>query len=130
MELEAGQKIDAILAKTEGWRGETLGRLRELMKQAVPDVVESIKWVKPSNPDGVPTWEHNGIICTGELYKDKVKLTFAKGAQVNDPAKIFNSSLEGNARRAIDFFEGDKLNEAGLVALFADAAAVNSVKKK
>lgn len=129
MELEAGQKIDAILAKTSDWRGETLGRLRELLKQAIPDVVESIKWVKPSNPDGVPTWEHNGIICTGELYKDKVKLTFAKGAQVDDPEKIFNSSLEGNARRAIDFFEGDKLNESGLVTLFANAAAVNSVKK-
>lgn len=130
MEPDAGQKIDAILAKTEGWRGETLGRLRALLKLAVPDVVESIKWVKPSNPDGVPTWEHNGIICTGELYKDKVKLTFAKGAQVDDPEKIFNSSLEGNARRAIDFFEGDKLNDAGLLKLFADAAAVNSVKKK
>lgn len=130
MELTDGQKIDAILAKTEGWRGETLGRLRDFLKKAVPDVVESIKWVKPSNPDGVPTWEHNGIICTGELYKDKVKLTFAKGAQVDDPEKIFNSSLEGNARRAIDFFEGDKLNESGLVTLFANAAAINSVKKK
>ena len=107
------------------WRDQTLSRIRRLMKQAVPKVVEERKWVKPSNPAGVPTWSHDGIICTGETYKDKVKLTFVKGASLEDPAGLFNASLDGNARRAIDIHEGDKLDDKALKALFREAAALN-----
>ncbi|MDH4075341.1 MAG: DUF1801 domain-containing protein, partial [Acidimicrobiia bacterium] len=113
--------------------GEVLARLRALIHTADPDVVETVKWRKPSNGMlGVPVWEHDGIICTGETYKDKVKLTFAKGAKIHDPAKLFNSSLDGNARRAIDFFEGSELDETAFVALIQTAVAVNesSTKKR
>src|SRR6266576_1016693 len=98
----ASELIDKRIAELGDWRGETLSRMRKLIKEADPDVVEEVKWVKPTNPGGVPTWSHDGIICTGESYKSIVKLTFAKGASLKDPAKLFNSSLDGNVRRAID----------------------------
>lgn len=120
------QLIDKRLAGLGDWRGETLSKLRALIKQAVPGVIEEVKWRKPSNSMlGVPVWEHEGIICTGETYKDKVKLTFASGASVPDPKGLFNSSLEGNLRRAIDFFEGDKINENAFKALIKAAAKRN-----
>ncbi len=119
------QLIDARIAELNDWRGETLSRVRNLIKQADPEGVEEVKWRKPSNPLGVPVWEHDGIICTGETYKDKVKLTFARGAALEDPSGLFNSSLEGNLRRAIDFHEGDKIDEKALTALIRAAIALN-----
>ena len=116
--------IDARIKELGDWRGEMLARVRALIKQADPDVVEEWKWVKPTNP-GTPVWSHDGIICTGETYKDKVKLTFAKGASLQDPSGLFNSSLEGNTRRAIDFHEGDAINEEALKALIRAAVALN-----
>jgi hypothetical protein len=107
------------------WRAEMLARIRMLILEADPEVVEEVKWRKPSNPAGVPMWSHDGIICTGETYKNVVKLTFAKGAALKDPARLFNSSLEGNTRRAIDLREGDPLNEAALQALVRSAVALN-----
>lgn len=115
--------IDDRIRELGGWRGATLAKLRGLIKDAVPGVIEAWKW-------NVPVWEHNGIVCTGEAYKAAVKLTFPKGAKVPDPKRIFNASLEGNARRAIDFAEGAKLDEKGLKALFQAAAALNAPKKK
>lgn len=112
------------------WRSKLLDRLRGIIKQADPEVIEEVKWRKPSNPAGVPVWSHHGIICTGETYKDKVKLTFAKGASLDDPMGLFNSSLEGNARRAIDIFEGDKINEKALKALIHDAVLLNTQSRK
>ena len=123
----ASQLIDAKIKELDDWRGKTLARLRALIKQADPDVVEEWKWKKPTNP-GVPVWSHNGIICTGETYKSAVKLTFLKGASVDDPSGLFNSSLEGNARRAIDVHEGEKINEAAFKKLIRAAVAVNSSK--
>ena len=111
------------------WRVEMLSKLRGLIKQADPDIVEEVKWVNPSNPDGVPTWSQNGIITTGETYKTRVKLTFAKGASLPDPAGLFNSSLEGNTRRAIDFNEGDTINEEAFIALVRAAVALNTSKR-
>jgi hypothetical protein len=122
--------IDARIRELGDWRGETLGRLRELVKEADPEVVEDVKWRKPSNPSGVPVWEHAGILCTGEIYKDKVKLTFAKGASLPDPTGLFNASLKGNTRRAIDFYEGDKIDENAMKALIRAAVASNTSKKK
>jgi hypothetical protein len=113
---------------TEGlgdWRGETLSRMRKLIEEADPAVVEELKWVKPSSP-GVPVWSHDGIICTGESYKSKVKLTFAKGASLDDPAKLFNSSLEGNTRRAIDIHEGEEIDASAFKALIRAAVALNT----
>ncbi|MDQ1538984.1 MAG: hypothetical protein QOE58_3377 [Actinomycetota bacterium] len=113
------------------WRGETLARVRALIKQADPEVVEEQKWRKASNAmAGVPVWSHDGIICTGETYKDKVKLTFAKGASLEDPSGLFNSSLEGNTRRAIDLREGDKIDEKALKALIRNAVALNQTLGK
>jgi hypothetical protein len=120
------QLIDARIKKLGDWRGETLARVRKLIKAADPDIVEEVKWRKPSNPLGVPVWEHDGIICTGETYKDKMKLTFAKGASLEDPSGLFNSSLDGNVRRAIDFRAGDKINEKALKTLFRAAVALNT----
>ena len=118
--------IDARIKKLGDWRGETLARVRAIIKAAGPGVVEEVKWRKPSNGMlGVPVWEHDGIICTGETYKDIVKLTFAKGASLKDPSGLFNSSLEGNTRRAIDFHEGDKIDEKALKALIRAAVALN-----
>ena len=119
------QRIDARIQELSDWRGETLARVRMLIKQADPQVVEEWKWVKPSNP-GTPVWSHNGIICTGETYKDKVKMTFARGASLPDPSGLFNSSLEGNIRRAIDFHEGDQIDEKALQALIRAAVALNT----
>jgi hypothetical protein len=119
--------IDARIKELDDWRGETLARVRSLIKEAVPDVVEEVKWRKPSNSMlGVPVWEHAGIICTGETYKNVVKLTFAKGAALEDPSGLFNSSLEGNVRRAIDIHEGEKIDKKALKALIRAAAALNT----
>ena len=124
------QLIDARIKKLGDWRGETLARVRDLIKQADPDVVEEVKWRKPSNAMlGVPVWEHDGIICTGETYKAVVKMTFANGAALEDPSGLFNSSLEGNVRRAIDIHEGDKIDEKALKALIRAAVALNTSKR-
>jgi hypothetical protein len=112
----------------EDWRIETLSRIRRLIEQADPDVTESVKWRKPSNPGGVPVWEHDGMICRAETYKDKVKLTFAKGAALPDPSRLFNSSLEGNTRRAIDIPEGQMIDEAALKTLIRAAVDLNRSK--
>jgi hypothetical protein len=119
------KKTESKIPELADWRTEMLSHLRALISQADPEVVEEAKWKKPSNPFGVPVWSHNGIICTGETYKGAVKLTFAKGAFLDDPAGLFNSSLEGNLRRAIDFHEGDKVNEKALKALIRAAVALN-----
>jgi len=124
--VPAAEEIDQKIAELGDWRGETLAKVRALIKQALPDVVEEIKWRKPSNPSGVPVWSRDGIICTGETYKDKVKLTFDKGASLDDPTGIFNSSLEGNARRALDIQEGDELDEDAFRDLIRAAAAFNA----
>jgi hypothetical protein len=115
----ASKLIDARIKEFPDWRGETLTRMRRLLQQADPDVVEEWKW-------DIPVWSHDGIICTGETYKDKVKLTFAKGAALPDPARLFNSSLEGNTRRAIDLFQGDEIDEKAFKSLVRAAAALNS----
>jgi hypothetical protein len=112
------------------WRIEMIARIRKLIEEADPDAVEEAKWRKPSNPAGVPVWSHDGIICTGEKYKDHVKLTFANGAALPDPGRLFNSSLEGAVRRGIDIREGEKINEKALKALIRSAAALNSAKQK
>src|SRR5215510_13090079 len=124
----ASELISKRIAELGDWRGETLGRMRKLIKEADPDVVEEWKWVKPTNP-GTPVWSHNGMICTGESYKNVVKLTFFNGASLKDPARLFNSSLEGNARRAIDIHEGDKVDEAALKDLIRAAVALNLAGK-
>jgi len=123
-EKTPSEQIDARIAELGDWRGQMLARLRALIHEAVPDVVEEWKW------RGVPVWEHNGIITTGETYKQVVKLTFAKGASLDDPQKLFNSSLDGNMRRAIDIREGETIDEAALKALFRAAADLNAAKKK
>jgi hypothetical protein len=117
-------------AKASDWRRALLARVRTLIEEADPEATEEAKWKKASNPEGVPTWSHDGIICTGETYKDKVKLTFARGAALPDPSHLFNAGLDGGTRRAIDFHEGDKLNEKALKALIRAAAALNTSKKK
>jgi hypothetical protein len=119
-------EIDAQVKSLPGWQSPVFARVRELIKQADTEVLEEIKWRKPSNGmRGVPTWSHNGLICTGENYKDKLKFTFAKGAALDDPSRLFNASLGGNARRAIDIFEGDKLNESAFKTLIQSAVALN-----
>ena len=123
------QLIDARIKELGDWRGKTLSRLRALIKQADPEVVEEWKWRKPSHP-GVPVWSHRGPICTGETYKSVVKLTFFKGASLKDPSGLFNSSLEGNTRRAIDFHEGEAIDEAALKTLIRDAVVLNKSKAK
>ena len=123
------QLIDAKLARLGDWRGKMLARLRRLIREADPDAVEALKWKKPSNPSGVPVWEHDGIICTGEIYKDKVKLTFARGAALDDPSRLFNAGLEGGTRRAIDFFDGDDLDEEAFRALIRAAVSLNTSGK-
>lgn len=120
------QLIDARIAALGDWRGETLARVRALIKEADPDVIEAVKWRKPSNPMGVPVWEHDGIICTGETYKGVVKLTFARGAALEDPSRLFNASLEGNVRRAIDIHESDTIDAKALKALVRAAVALNT----
>jgi hypothetical protein len=125
MTQSASERIDERIAELGDWRGETLSRMRKLIKAADKDVVEEMKWVKKTSP-GTPTWEHDGIICTGEPYKAVVKLTFAKGASLPDPAKLFNSSLEGNTRRAIDIREGEKVDATAFKALIRAAVALNT----
>jgi hypothetical protein len=120
--------IDAKIKALGDWRGATLARIRAIIKQADPEVVEDVKWRKPSNPAGVPVWEHAGIICTGETYKAAVKMTFPYGSALADPSGLFNASLEG-VRRAIDFHEGDKINETALKALIRAAVALNTSKQ-
>ena len=123
-DLPISEQIDRKIAELGDWRTQTLGRMRQLIKEADPEIVEELKWM------GTPTWSHDGIVCTGESYKGKVKLTFAKGASLADAAGLFNASLEGNARRAIDIGEGDKINEKALAALVRAAAALNAAQKK
>jgi hypothetical protein len=120
----ASELISKRIAELGDWRGETLSRMRKLIKKADPDVVEEWKWVKPTKP-GTPVWSHGGIICTGESYKNAVKLTFAKGASLKDPARLFNSSLDGNVRRAIDIHEGEEVEESAFKALVRQAVALN-----
>jgi hypothetical protein len=117
--------IDQIIDEVGGWRGEMLTHVRDLIKQAEPDVVEEIKWRKPTNPLGVPVWSHEGIICTGETYKDKVKLTFAKGASLEDPDGLFNASLDAKVRRVIDLHEGDEIDANAFKALVRAASELN-----
>jgi len=124
-EESASDLIDAKLRGIGDWRGATLDRIRRLIREADPDVVEEVKWRKPSNPGGVPTWTHSGILCTGETYKDKVKLTFAQGASLDDPTKLFNSSLDGGTRRAIDIREGEDVDAEAFKALIREALASN-----
>jgi len=124
----ASKQISARISGLGDWRGEMLTRIRALIKVADPDVVEELKWVKPTNP-GTPTWSHAGIICTGEPYKNAVKVTFAKGASLEDPAGLFNSSLDGNVRRAIDIHEGEEFDEAAFKALIRQAVALNGSGK-
>jgi hypothetical protein len=119
----ASELISKRIAELADWRGKTLSRMRALIKEADPDVVEEWKWVKPTNP-GTPVWSHDGIICTGESYKDVVKLTFAKGAFLKDPARLFNSSLGGNVRRAIDIREGEEVDASAFKALVREAVAL------
>jgi hypothetical protein len=120
-------EIDERIAGLGDWRGETLGRVRALIKKADPDVVEDVKWRKPSNAmSGVPVWSHDGILCTGETYRDKVKLTFAKGASLDDPTGLFNASLEGGTRRAIDLRQGETVDEKAFTALIKSAVARNA----
>jgi hypothetical protein len=124
---EAAEKIDARIKELGDWRGDVLGQVRGLIREADPEVVEEWKWVKPTNP-GTPVWSHDGIICTGETYKEVVKMTFAKGASLPDPSGLFNSSLGGNTRRAIDLREGDEIDEEALKALIRAASDLNQGK--
>jgi hypothetical protein len=121
------KKINERIKDLGDWRGKILAQVRQLIQEADPAIVEEWKWVKATSP-GVPVWSHNGIICTGEAYKDKIKLTFAKGASLKDPARLFNSSLDGNVRRAIDIREGEKINEKALKALIRDAVMLNATR--
>ncbi len=123
--MTPSERIDERIRSLGDWRGETLSELRRLIHEADPDVVEEVKWVKPSNPMGVPVWSHSGIVCTGETYKKAVKLTFARGAYVEDPNGLFNASLEGNLRRAIDVAEGASLDAEAFKALVQAAVAEN-----
>jgi hypothetical protein len=125
----ASQKIDAIIKGSGDWRGKKLKQLRNLITKADPAMVEEVKWRKPSKPSGVPVWSHDGIICVADTLKNAVRLTFPKGAQMNDPKKLFNTRLESNTVRAIDFREGDTVDEAALTALILDAVKLNTPKR-
>jgi hypothetical protein len=126
---DASRLIDAKVAGLGDWRGEVLARMRALIREAVPGVVEAVKWRKPTNPHGVPVWEHAGILCTGETYKTYVKLTFAKGAALPDPSGLFNAGLQGGTRRAIDIREGEAVDPKAFRALIRAAAALNGAGK-
>ncbi len=128
-EKSPSQQIDAIIKQTDGWLGKKLSELRAVIKQADPAVVEEVKWKKPSNPSGVPVWEHDGILCIADTLKNAVRLTFPKGAQIKDPKKIFNTRLDSKTVRAIDFFEDSSINEAALKALVREAVKLNTSKK-
>src|SRR5215471_7788031 len=127
-EQSASQQIDAIIAMQSDWRGKTLAQLRALIKKADPAVVEEVKWKKPSRPMGVPVWFHDGNICIADTLKNAVRLTFPKGAQIKDPKKLFNTRLDSNTVRAIDFYEGDTVDEAALEALILEAVGLNARK--
>ena len=129
-DLTASQRIDQRIREVGGWRGETLARMRALILEADPGMVEECKWGKPTNPSGVPVWSHHGIVCTGETYKSVVKLTFAQGASVPDPSGLFNASLEGNMRRAIDIREGETIDARAFKALVKAAVAENASSAK
>lgn len=128
-EESAEELIDAKIASLGDWRGEVLANARRLVREADPNVMETVKWRKPSNPAGVPVWEHGGILCTGETYKDKVKFTFARGASLADASGLFNSSLDGGTRRAIDIREGDNIDERAFKSLVVEAVAANLAAK-
>ena len=128
-EESAEELIDAKIASLGDWRGEVLANARRLVREADPNVMETVKWRKPSNPAGVPVWEHGGILCTGETYKDKVKFTFARGASLADASGLFNSSLDGGTRRAIDSREGDTIDERAFKSLVVEAVAANLAAK-
>jgi hypothetical protein len=125
---EASDAIDRKIAALDDWRGATLTAAREAILAASDEIVETVKWRKPTNPDGVPVWEKDGILCTGEVYRDKVKLTFARGASLADPQRLFNASLDGNTRRAIDIVEGAPLDRAGLTTLVSEAIRANGAR--
>ena len=127
-ERTSSEQIDSKIASLADWRGAALARVRRIIRDADPDIVEEVKWRKPSNPAGVPVWECSGIICTGEIYKDKVKLTFARGASLDDPAGLFNSSLDAGTRRAIDIREGGEIDESAFKALVREAVTLNVSK--
>lgn len=128
-EAETGAAlVDARIAAIGDWRGETLARVRALIHEALPSVAETVKWRKPTNPGGVPVWEHGGVLCTGETYKDKVKLTFARGASLEDASGLFNAGLEGGMRRAIDIREGDRIDAGAFKTLVRAAAALNAAR--
>jgi hypothetical protein len=129
-DMSASDEIDAKIAALDDWRGATFALVRRLIREADPDVVEAVKWRKPSNPSGVPVWEHAGMICTGELYRDKVKLTFARGAALEDPKRLFNSGFAGGTRRAIDIPENGDVDEAAFKALIREAVAANLAHRK
>jgi hypothetical protein len=128
--MSASQQIDDIIKEPGDWRGQKLAQLRALINKADPAVVEEVKWKKPSKPSGVPVWSHDGIICVADTLKNAVRLTFPKGAQVKDPKKLFNTRLDSNTVRAIDFHEGDTINEAALQALILDAVGLNTSKAR
>jgi hypothetical protein len=130
VDANPAQLIDEIIKGLGDWRGEMLARVRMIIREADADIVEKVKWRKPSNPLGVPVWEHAGIICTGEPFKDKVKLTFAKGAKLDDPSRLFNASLSGNTMRAIDLFETNGIKEEALKALIRAAVALNRLRTR
>ena len=123
------KKSSSRQSESDDWRGRTLNRVRQIIKEADPDIVEEQKWKKPSNPEGVPVWYHDGIVCTGETYKSHVKMTFAKGASLKDPDRLFNASLDGKVTRAIDIHEGDNISETALKKLIQAAAALNHKQK-
>ncbi len=127
--IASSANITKRIEELGDWRSETLAHIRQLIHEADPGIVEECKWVKPSNPSGVPTWSNDGIVCTGESYKQAVKLTFARGASIEDPKKLFNSSLEGNMRRAIDLHEGDGIDEAAFKQLIRAAVAANQAAR-
>lgn len=127
-DMSTSQLIDAIIREPGDWRGKTLSQLRTLIKKADPAMIEDVKWRKPSRPMGVPVWSHDGIVCIGDTLKNAVRLTFPKGAQMKDPNKLFNTRLESNTVRAIDFFEGATVNETALTALILEAAGLNMAK--
>ena len=127
--MNASQEIDAIIKKSDDWRGKKLSQLRDVIKQADPDVVEEVKWKKPSKPEGVPVWSHDGILCVADTLKNAVRLTFFKGAQIKDPKKLFNTRLDSKSVRAIDFFENDAVDEEALKSLILEAVKVNTKQK-
>jgi len=128
--MNGSEEVEAAITGTEGWRGAALARVRALIRAALPGVSEAVKWRKPSNPAGVPVWDQNGMICTGEAYRDKVKLTFAQGASLDDPVGLFNGADTGKVRRSIDLREGEELDPQAFTALVRAAAAFNSAKAK